>query len=235
MTNRVEDLKARDCFMTYSLTGLKPGTEYYFHVRAADTTASTASKPEDKPLSFTTLATSPKPAVYYVAPDGDDANTGLARDKAWRTVGHAADAANPGDTIMIAGGTYKEDVRIRATGDEGRPITFKCVPGEKVVFQGENLMQAFTVAAKKHLRFDGFYFATFGNSMDAVFMLWRADDVQITRCLNTQGTGNVGLVVAEYSADLLVKNCVTANGFGMIRLRLCPDSVSYTHLTLPTN
>ena len=229
MTNKVPNLKAPDCFATYSLTGLKPGTTYYFRILSADTAGrgeaafAAALEPEMERLSFTTLAVAPKPAVYYVAPDGDDADTGLSRDKAWRTVGRAADAANPGDTVMIAGGTYKEDVRIRATGDEGKSITFRCLPGEKVVFEGKNLTQAFKIAAKKHLRFDGFYFANFGNSMDAVFILWRADDVQITRCLNVEGTGNVGLLVAEYSADLLVRNCVTANGFGMIRLRLCPD------------
>ena len=40
---------------------------------------------------------------------------------------------------MIAGGDYNETVRIRAAGTKERPITFRCVKGEKAVHLGENL------------------------------------------------------------------------------------------------
>ena len=32
--------------------------------------------------------------------------------------------------VLIAGGRYKEMVQMQATGDQDRPITFKCLPGE---------------------------------------------------------------------------------------------------------
>ena len=229
MENVVENLKAPDCFTTYSLTGLKPDTDYYFRIRSADTSdreddiSATVLKPEGEPLSFTTMAVAPEPAVYYVAPDGDDANTGLSREQAWRTVSHAADMVNVGDTVMIAGGNYSEDVRIRATGDEERPITFRCIPGERAVFHGNNLIQAFKIVVKKHIHFDGFYFEDFGSSMDALFALWHADDVRITRCFNVKGALNIAFLSADYSANLLVKNCVTASGFSCLRLHVSPD------------
>ena len=227
-TNKIENVQAPDCFTTYSLTGLKPGTRYYFKIESADTAgredamSATALKPEAAPLSLTTMAVALKPVVYYVAPDGDDANTGLSRAEAWRTVSHAADVVNAGDTVLIAGGDYHEDIRIRATGDEGRPITFKCIPGEKVVFHGDNLVQGFKAVAKKHLYFDGLYFVKFGGVPEAVFVLWQAEDVRITRCFNVKGTGYGGFVSAKYSADLSVSNCVMAQG-SPISLHICPD------------
>jgi hypothetical protein len=171
---------------------------------------------------FTTLSSGPKPAVYYVAPDGNDATNGLSRDQAWRTVSHAADRMNAGDTVMIAGGTYQEKVRIRATGDEGKPITFRCMTGEKVIISGKDLDQAFKVASKKNINFDGFYFVNWGDSSRAIFGLWRGDQVKITRCFAVKGGGNNGFISAEYSADVLVKNCVAAQGFGIADFHVCP-------------
>jgi len=238
MKNTVTNLKAPDCFTTYSLTGLKPGTEYYFRIRSADTSgreeamSAAVLKPKSASLSFTTMADAPEPAVYYVAPDGDDDNTGLNREDAWLTVSHAADVVNAGDTVLIAGGDYHEDIRIRATGDEGKPIAFKCVPGEKVVFHGDNLIRAFRIVLKKHIHFDGFYFEDFGSSMDALFALWHADDVRITRCFNVKGALNIAFLSADYSANLLMKNCVTASGFSCLRLHVSPNWTIENNLLL---
>ena len=229
MKNRVKNVQAPDRFTTYSLTGLQPGTKYYFQIRSADTSGrgtayfATVLKPGMEPLSFTTSAVAPKASVYYVAPDGNDGNTGLSREQAWRTVSHAADRVHAGDTVLIAGGTYHEDVRIRATGEDGKPIAFRCIPGEKVVFNGKDLMRGFKAVVKKNLTFDGFYFVDFRGAPKGVFVLWQGHDVRITRCFNVKGTGYGGFVSAEYSSNLLVKNCVAAAGMSPIALLICPD------------
>jgi hypothetical protein len=228
MTNTVRNLKAPDCYTPFSLTGLKPGQKYYFQIRSADASGSRGPIavpvlfPETPPLVFTTLLSGPPAAVYYVAPDGDDASNGLSRAQAWRTVNHAADRVTAGDTVLIAGGTYNEKVRIRATGEEGKPITFRSIPGEKVVFQGADLDQAVSVIAKKNIRFDGFYFVGWGDSSSAIFVLWQGDQTQITRCFHVKGGGNVGFLSAEYSADVWVKNCVAAKGFVIAQFHVCP-------------
>ena len=230
MENTVENLQAPNRFTTYSLTGLKPGTKYYFEIRTADTTGrgtaeyfATVLKPDAAPLAFTTSAVAPDPKVYYVAPNGNDANTGLSRRQAWRTVSHAADTVNVGDTVRVAGGNYWEDIRIRATGDEGRPITFRCAPGEKAVFDGKNLTRGFEVVVKKNLAFDGFYFANFGGVARGVFDLWDGDDTRITRCFSVKGTGYGDFVRAVFSSNLLVKNCVTGSGMTTMAFFICPD------------
>lgn len=54
-------------------------------------------------------------ATYYVRPDGNDTNTGLAPTNAagtgaWRTVNKALSVAVGGDTVWIAPGVYRENV-----------------------------------------------------------------------------------------------------------------------------
>ena len=89
-----------------------------------------------------------------------------------------------------------------------------------MVFHGDNLIRAFRIVVKKHVHFDGFYFEDFGSSMDALFALWHADDVRITRCFNVKGALNIAFLSADYSANLLMKNCVTASGFSCLRLHV---------------
>jgi hypothetical protein len=60
-------------------------------------------------------------ATYYVRPDGNDTNTGLAPTSAagtgaWRTVNKALSVAVGGDTVWIAPGTYRENVTTAITG-----------------------------------------------------------------------------------------------------------------------
>src|SRR5690606_22733284 len=125
----------------------------------ADALLTYGVEPTLSPLAFATNRIQADPAVYYVASDGNDQNSGLSQEQAWRTVAHAAGRANAGDTIMIAGGTYTESIRIRATGASGKPIIFKSIPGEQVIFDGNDraINTAFYAANKQHIHFDGLY------------------------------------------------------------------------------
>jgi hypothetical protein len=214
---------------TYSLQGLEPGKTYYFRIDAVRVPP-TYSGEKDTPwvevntpvLSFTTALQDAEPVTYFVAPDGDDANSGRARDKAWRTIGHAASQVNVGDTVLIAGGTYEERVIIRATGRKDGPITFAALPGEKVRLNGANKMlsHGFLSFGKSHLRFDGFYFTDYAAKpsqgwlpgMAGDFCLYRGEDIQITRCFSD---GRGGFTARTLNAmevkDLLVKNVVSLN------------------------
>jgi parallel beta-helix repeat protein len=51
---------------------------------------------------------------YYVSATGNDANDGSASDNAhaWLTIQHAVDNVTAGDTIMVAAGTYTENVNV---------------------------------------------------------------------------------------------------------------------------
>ena len=223
-------------FGTYSLTGLEPGQTNYFRIRslrtpreilrnmAEDEAADAGPVDLDHdPLCFTNPVADASPAIYYVAPDGNDAATGLGRPQAWRTIQHAAGNVRPGDTVLLAGGRYPERVRIRVTGAEGKPVTFKCLPGEKVIVDGagKSLNQGVVAAGKNHLRFDGIYFVDSNREplqgapypgFSAEFNLYRCRDIAITRCFSEGRSGySARFIVAWLVEDLLIQNCVTMN------------------------
>jgi hypothetical protein len=230
-------------FGSYSLTGLKPGQLHYFAIRSLDRPKDLLPKIEttpiplaDAPITFTTLKQNPAPATYHVATDGDDSRTGLDRMSAWKTIRHAAEKVNAGDTVLIAGGKYSERIRVRATGENGSPITFRAMPGERVDIDGSNmaLNTAFAVTGKSHLRFDGFYLAGFnlfpndgwGLQNSGEFHLYRGKDIAITRCFSEGRGGYSAAPVAAWEVDsLLIKNCVNTYKFGGMYFWRCPNLV----------
>jgi len=231
-----------DCFGTYSLTGLEPNTTYYFRIAGLRVPREmlpcmreAAADPTGEPISFTTAAADAAGRTYHVATDGDDTRNGLSRGEAWRTLQHAADMVNVGDTVLVAGGTYAERVRIRATGSLSAPITLRSAPGEKVILSGagKSLNTAFYVAGKRHLRFDGLYFIDSNREklqgwllrLSGDFNLYRCGDIQITRCFSDGRNGYTArFITAWHTADLLIRNCVMINKMsGSMHLERCPD------------
>lgn len=77
-------------------------------------------------------------AVYEVSPShpqsGDQA-PGTA-EKPWKTIGHAASIAGPGDTVLIRDGVYRERVVVKNSGTTNQPIRFQAAPGAHVVLTG---------------------------------------------------------------------------------------------------
>jgi len=208
-------------FNTFSLTDLKPGQRYYFKIVSAGPSnwrsTVAAVRPEGATLSFQTAAMPAEPRVYYVAPDGHDANDGLSREQAFRTICHAAAQVGPGDTVMIAWGDYPETVRIRAAGTPERPITFRSITGEKPALQLANLPGAFELVAKPDIRFDGLYFR--GQDMwREGFVVRQSPRVQITRCLDV-------MISVDSSPETLIRNCVIGGGWNAVSIGRSPGSI----------
>jgi hypothetical protein len=63
------------------------------------------------------------PRTYYVAPHGDDSNSGATPDAPLRTIQLALDRAGPGDRVELAAGDYYQDLHSRRDGAPGAPIT----------------------------------------------------------------------------------------------------------------
>lgn len=72
----------------------------------------------------------------HVSKTGSDSAPGDA-DQPYLTLGKAARAARPGDTVVVHGGTYREQVApARGGSGEERRITYAAAPGEDVLVKG---------------------------------------------------------------------------------------------------
>ena len=87
-------------------------------------------------LVLLSLSTSVQARTFYIAFNGNDANPGT--DEApFRSIQHAANLAQPGDTITVHEGIYREriDPPRGGTSDTNR-IVYQAAPGEKPVITG---------------------------------------------------------------------------------------------------
>jgi len=69
---------------------------------------------------------------YYVAPDGNDLNSGTI-DHPWQTIHKANLELQPGDIVYIREGHYKETIRPSRSGREQAPITYSQYANEVAV------------------------------------------------------------------------------------------------------
>ncbi len=74
-------------------------------------------------------------STYHVSPSGNDAFEGTA-SAPWRTLQYAIQHAYPGDTILIARGTYAEAIQSVRHGEQAAPIVLTGSEGESVVLDG---------------------------------------------------------------------------------------------------
>lgn len=225
-------------FTSFSLTSLQPDSEYTFRVAIGEPFEEVGGGQtgEEIKVRFRTAAAASDPVTWYVAIDGDDRADGRSRDSALRTLNAAAARAGTGDTVLIGGGSYSETVRVRSTGTAGRPVTFRSVPGEKVVFDGDGraLDHAFIVTGKDAVHIDGFYFTGFGAGgyrgapyrpgLRGVIMLYQTSNTQITRCFKDGRGGGYSpaFIGAWQNSDLLIQNCVITVGFLGLNIASCP-------------
>ena len=61
---------------------------------------------------------------YYVSTSGSDGAPG-SLGSPFRTIQQAANVAQPGDTVLVRAGTYRETVTPARSGTSGKPITYK--------------------------------------------------------------------------------------------------------------
>ena len=80
-------------------------------------------------------------AEYHVAKNGSDSNGGSAVQP-FLTIQRAADAAQPGDTITVHEGIYRERVNPPRGGEsDDQRIVYQALPGEKVVIKGSEIIK----------------------------------------------------------------------------------------------
>lgn len=75
--------------------------------------------------------------TYFVSLDGDDANDGRTRETAFRTMQHAADVVEPGETVLVIRGVYRKGFHLAKRGRPDAWITFLAERG--VVIKGSDV------------------------------------------------------------------------------------------------
>lgn len=139
----------------------------------------------------TTVEKPQAPKSFYVAPNGDDQAAGT-RDAPLRTVNAVMDKLAPGDTVLLRGGHYYEQVKISRSGAPGLDITFKAYPGEVPVIDGSHLSVSgwqalITMDGVSHITLDGLEIADFVTSSGAtdpegIKVTGAAQNIHINRC-----------------------------------------------------
>src|SRR6476646_9341567 len=71
--------------------------------------------------------------TIYVATTGADSNPG-SQSAPLRSIQRAVQLVSPGDTVLVRGGSYAEQVIIKVSGTAGNLITLKPEPGTGTVF-----------------------------------------------------------------------------------------------------
>ena len=86
--------------------------------------------------TFGLMGRSGNAATYYVSPKGDDAKAGTSIGAPLHTIQKAIDVAQPGDTIVVRGGTYRETVSPTRSGTSNARITIQNYQKEPVTVSG---------------------------------------------------------------------------------------------------
>jgi len=101
--------------------------------------------------------------AFYVSTTGSDSNPGTVTSP-WRTIQHASNSVQAGDTVYVRGGVYNESVNISVSGSAtAGPIAFQTFPGEQAIVDGTGLVPStsgaqglINIANQSYISFQGF-------------------------------------------------------------------------------
>jgi len=83
--------------------------------------------------------------TYYVATNAPNASDENVGDEAapWKTLTHAGQVVQAGDTVIVKEGTYREVLTCKNNGEPGKPIRFLAAEGEEVVISAAETVSDF--------------------------------------------------------------------------------------------
>lgn len=163
-----------------------------------------------------------KADVFFVSPAGDDSASGTCARQAWRTLAKAAGSAQPGQTVYLLAGTYRESLEPARSGTVDRPIVFKRRGRDKVVLDGQGkLTIGIRLNQRDHVRVEGLTITGFTSQG---LLAERSAGLAISDCLlvrNGQGLAVAGaqgfsinrcLLRDNRTEGLQLRNCQAPGG-----------------------
>jgi len=122
---------------TISSTGDYTAPANMPNVASATVTAVSQADPSQSATAVITLVTQlATGTTYYVSTSGNDSNPGTMSEP-WRTIQHAANTVQAGDTVYVRQGIYREVVTLKSSGSATAGfITFSSYPGELATLDG---------------------------------------------------------------------------------------------------
>lgn len=69
----------------------------------------------------------------------------------WCTISHAVEMAEPGETIYIRQGSYRESVDLPQSGEDASPITLSAFASEEVIIEGSEILDNWTACESQTL------------------------------------------------------------------------------------
>ena len=188
--------------------------------------------------------------IYYVSPDGNDANDGKTLDKAWKSLSFAAFyMGNKGydvvNTVLVADGTYYESSEIKPNGVIGtkeKPALFKSINkwGAKII--STSPYHGIFICNCQYFTLDGFYL-DFPEEKDHHFGIAAFNDsdskvsnhITIRNCIVTNapssgiqinGTDNVIIENNMVFHNALKEDGNNGSGISIYEPKACPESMS---------
>lgn len=93
-------------------------------------------------------------ADYYVSPTGNDGNSGT-QVKPWGSIAKANSTLQPGDTVYLMSGEYRERIEPARSGAPGRYITYKASERRKAVITAPPGKVAILLRDRSYIRIEG--------------------------------------------------------------------------------
>ena len=150
-------------------------------------------------------------ATYYVdSINGDDLNNGKYKTSAWKTIQHAANILEAGDTTIVMEGTYNEKIVLRNSGNSENKIIIKSYPRRVAEING-----GFNID-KSHIRIEGFKITS--NIIGRTAIEIEGDYVEIVDnyCFNVKGKAIRGNLNKKPKGVYIAKNHIYNSQMGIV-------------------
>ena len=148
-------------------------------------------------------------ATFYVRTDGNNANPGTSNSAAgaWKSVLHAADRAQPGDTVLVADGVYNEgEIYLRGkAGSNSNRVILKSINKWGAKINPTSEYWGFHIKDSTGVTIEGFDITYPANSTNGYGPIYSENSDWVTIKNNLCVNGGLSGIQLNHSDNLLVE------------------------------